>query len=231
MKILVIGFQRSGTTLLRRLMGLHPDIHCMLHETRFLKKKHLQNMKAISKFVKNYRAKGYHWYTGKDPITETWGEKVPWYGNGKSILSYGTKWLKMFGDEARIVHIVRHPVDAALSNVRLRWAPNVKAVVREYGKSVRKVVRAFDSEKCLVITFEDLLLNPADTLKEIFQFCDVSTLDEIINKIASAKKDKLRYFDGINKDRAFAHKKVKDLKYVCEFDYDALVEEINERRI
>ncbi|MGD2072092.1 MAG: sulfotransferase [Candidatus Thorarchaeota archaeon] len=231
MKILLIGFQRSGTTLLRRLMELHPDVKCMLHETRLLKRKNLQNIEAISRFVKNFKSKGYYWYKGEDPVTETWGEKVPWYGNGRSIFSYTTKWLKMFGDEAKIVHIVRHPVDVALSNVRLRWAPNIKAVVREYAKSVPKTVRMFDNQRCLVITFEDLLLNSVDILKEVFEFCGVSTSDKIINKIISAKKDKLRYFNGINKDRAFAYKKVKDLKYVCKFDYDALVKEINEKQI
>ncbi len=57
------------------------------------------------------------------------------------------------------------------------------------------------------VSFEDLVTDPKPILKEIFKFCKLSYSDEILDEVSSAKKDKLRYFDGINPDRAYAYKK------------------------
>lgn len=202
MKILVIGFQRSGTTLLRRLLEFHPDIKIMLHETRFLKSKKKQTNKQIVDYLINYKVKN-QIYTGKDPITETWGEKVPWAGNGRDIISYSNRWVAKFGEEACIIHIVRHPMDVALSNHRKTNA-NIRAVIKNYSESVPRVIENIDS---LLIKFEDLVIHPKKILKRIFNYCQVNSEEKILNKIVKADKKQLRYFNSINKSRAFAYKK------------------------
>jgi len=214
MKILVIGYQRSGTTLLRRLIGLHPDVVSMIHEKKILR--HGKNKKEVLNYVKKI--------SKKCEADNNWGEKVPFYGNA-SILSYCKKWIKIFGDEARIVHIVRHPVDVAISNVKMKRSParSVDKAINLYEKVYPNLLHQAEEsdelkKKTIVVSFETLVTDPKKTMKKIFAFCKLRNDEKVIDIVSSAKKDTLRYFDGINSDRAFSYKKTKhkDIKV----DYD-----------
>ena len=205
MKILVVGFQRSGTTLLRRLVGLHPNVVVMFHEKKLLrygksKKDILIQVNKLSKKCK---------------LDNTWGEKVPFYGND-SILSYCKKWINIFGDEARIVHIIRHPIDVAISNVKMKKSParSVEKTVKLYEKVYPRILKETEKSdvlngQTLIISFETLVTNPKETMDRVFKFCKLRNDKKIIEDISSAKRDALRYFDGINADRAFSYKKGK----------------------
>lgn len=210
MKILVVGYQRSGTTLLRRLIGLHPDVSAMIHEKKVLR--HGKDKKSVLKYVKRI--------SKSCKENNNWGEKVPFYGNA-SILSYCKKWINIFGDEARVVHIVRHPVDVAISNVKMKKSParSVDKAVNLYNKVYPKILKKIEEtdefrKKTIVVSFETLVTNPKEVLTDIFAFCKLRNDEKIIEVISSAKKDSLRYFDGINSDRAFSYKKSehKDIK-------------------
>ena len=202
MKILVVGYQRSGTTLLRRLIGLHPDVVTMLHEKKLLN--HGKNKKNILKYVNKY--------SGKCTMENNWGEKVPFYGK-TSILSYCKKWIKIFGDEARVIHIIRHPIDVAISNVKMNKSPAksfskaVNLYNNVYPNFLDIIEKSDERNKTFIISFETLVYKPKETMVEVFKFCNLRSDEKIINKIISSKKDKLRYFDGINSDRAFSYKK------------------------
>ena len=69
-----------------------------------------------------------------------------------------------------------------------------------------------------MVSFETLVSSPKKTMKMIFAFCKLRNDKKVIDSVSSAKKDSLRYFDGINADRAFSYKKTKhkDIKV----DYD-----------
>ena len=97
MKILVVGFPRSGTTLTYRIFKTHPQVEKMVFEKRLLLNRHL--MKSFT--------------PGKNC-----GEKVIYEKRviGKigistyNIVDYCKDWNKLFKDEARIVQIIRHPL-------------------------------------------------------------------------------------------------------------------------
>jgi len=203
MKILVVGYQRSGTTLLRRLIGIHPDVVGIIHEKRILKSG--KTKKDILKFVNKFSDK----YNEKN----NWGEKVPFYGNA-SIVTYCKKWIDIFGKESRIVHIVRHPLDVAISNVKMTRSParSVDKAVDLYNKIYPRILENMESDevfknKMIVISFETLVQKPKESLTKILKFCNLKADEKTVQTIASAKKDKLRYFDGINAKRAFSYKK------------------------
>jgi len=106
MQVLVTGFQRSGTTLLRRLLQLHPEIKKVFHEQVLLKRE--------PRMLKVYlRSKKVH------VKRDNWGEKVPYYNKIKTepVERYLRDWMTRFSIRGKIIHIVRHPYDTANSVV------------------------------------------------------------------------------------------------------------------
>jgi len=89
MKILIVGFQRSGTTLIRRLFAMHPEIKLLAHENFFLAK-YGNNKKKISTHIHNWKQVN----IDKD----NWGDKTPYYPNIRKIpvRKYCDMWLDMF---------------------------------------------------------------------------------------------------------------------------------------
>lgn len=183
-KILVIGFQRSGTTLLRKIFQKHPEVQIMFHEKRIL------NKPSQLKQQKNEL---------KDKV---WGEKVPFYGN--SIDSYVNKWMNQFPDY-RVIHIVRYPGDVLESNKKT-FGFSYKKTTKFYNKYVPEVVNNFLNIKH--IKFEDLVLEQQKVMYGLFQYCNLDSSKETINKIRSQK---FKYFKNINDQRAFCSK--LDMKY------------------
>jgi len=187
MNILITGFQRSGTSLLRRLIHEHPDVDVMLHETRILNKP-----KKLQLFEKNN--------------FKIWGDKVPWNsGTGIEIIRYAKKWVGQF-PEYRIIHIVRHPIDVANSNVRRGWISFDDSIKRSTS-SVIKVDEVLNKFNYTVVCYEDLVVNPRKILKKIFTFCKLDGSDASLDTILKPKKTYRKKAGGpILSDRAYAYK-------------------------
>lgn len=203
MKIFVIGFQRSGTTMLRRILHNHPDVS-LLHEQKTIK-----NGKTKEAMLKNvYRR------FPKLKEKKHWGDKMPWYDKrGSMIISYAKKWAEFFGDEARILHIIRHPIDVSKSTVKLKWAKNHDTPIIYHTSSVPKVIEYINSDDRFInLTFEDLVTYKEDMIVKLCEFCKVEMNKTILKQILNGD---YRYFDGINSDRAFAFERegVPKLKY------------------
>ena len=71
MNILITGIQRSGTTLLRRIFTVHPQVKRIFHESFFLTK--FKTAKTLRNYLINAR--------GINPKKDIWGEKCPYFPN------------------------------------------------------------------------------------------------------------------------------------------------------
>jgi hypothetical protein len=141
----------------------------------FFEKVILKNIKKKEELIKKY------------PIFEfNCGEKVIWEKRvmgktGRStetIIDYCLKWNSIFGDESKIIQIVRHPLDSlnslVLSKKRLPRGPTFEVVYEEYLEYVVQFVNGIKSiENCLTIQYENLILKPKEIIKKLYQHCNI----------------------------------------------------------
>lgn len=215
MKILVIGFQRSGTTLLKDLIWKHPDVVHMFHEITILRhtKEYIFNSKVlVDKAIKN-NYQGVRKYKKEidfDWQKDTWGEKVPYYGlKTKDFKGWPTKyckrWNSFFRRQSRILHIVRNPIDIGISTRNRGYSRNISIPTEVHKKAMQTIVGYFkDVPNVKHVQFEKLLVYPEELLKDIFKFCKLDYSDETINEIIN-NKDIFR-FGKINEERAYVFK-------------------------
>jgi len=207
-KIFITGFRHSGTTMLMQLLRSHPQVGWIEFEEGYIefnKPKTWVLMQASRKVsdLKKY----------------AWGEKIPWGTrkedkNAIRAINMIRKWLKMFKGKARVLHILRHPIDVAISGSNKIGKKDWEYITT----TVPKVIDFINqNQKCATIVYEDLLLDPKTHLKNIFDFLGLKSDEKIIERVANTELK----FGKINPDRAFAHKNKKIDK---EFDYDKLIE-------
>ena len=196
-KVLITGFKHSGTTLLHQLIAAHPQVGHIENEKNLITydKPTEWVLLFAGKYVKNLKK-------------NMWGEKIPY---GKTIeddenkaIEMITKWLDYFKDEARVIHIIRHPIDVVLSGTLHRKnyrQDDLDFILR----SVLKVINYTNPiNKCATLVYEDLVSNPSYYLLNIFSFLGLNTDHETIKKVVDSPELK---FNKINSDRAFAFKK------------------------
>ena len=199
MKILILGFQRSGTTILRRIINSHPEVKRIMHESFLLTK--CQNKPQLKKQLVKHNI---------NIKKDNWGEKVPYYPNIRRTptVKYCEKWIEYFGEQSRIIHIVRHPYDITLSIMKKYAGQNKFHVPLTIYK--RKVINTIPQimnlDNTLTIKYEQLITHPDITIPMIYEFCGV---DSTIDYKHYLQKLKNKKYQSIDSSRAFAYKKKK----------------------
>jgi len=212
-KILITGVKHSGTTMLMQLLRAHPQVGWIESEEGYIaydKPKEWIIMMA-KKRVTNLKEKA-------------WGEKIPWDEreadkNAKRPIAFSKRWLKYFGKGARVIHIIRHPYDAAASGTMY------DKVSEKTLKSIMNTLPNYinflnNNPRTATVVYEDLLLNPKQHLSKIFDFCDLKVNDKILNRVINTTLK----FGKINSDRAYAFKN-KNIE--SSIDYDNIIKGLN----
>jgi hypothetical protein len=153
-----------------------------------------------------------------------WGEKIPWGTRpgdvkGARAIRMTKKWLKFFRGKARVLHILRHPIDVALSSGGRIGKKDWKFITT----TVPIVIDFMNTKsRCGTIVYEDLVIRPRAHLINIFNFLGLDSSFKTVDKIINTKLK----FGKINSDRAFAYRN-RDVNK--EFDYDKLIERVKNR--
>jgi len=215
-KIFITGFRHSGTTMLMQLLRSHPQVGWIEMEEGFIEFDEPKNWVLMHASRKV-----------KDIKKFAWGEKMPWGTrdtdvDGKRAIRMIKKWLKMFKGKARVLHILRHPIDVAISGGGRRNKVGKKDW-KFITTTVPKVIDFMNNNsKCATIVYEDLLTDPQTHLTNIFNFLGLKSDKKIIESVANTKLK----FGKINPDRAFAY---KNKQINIKFDYDKLIERVKNR--
>lgn len=195
-KIFITGFQHSGTTMLMGLLRNHPRVGWIEMEEGYIEydkpKKWLLQMASLKVHdLKNY----------------SWGEKLPW-GNRKEDLNavrpigFTRKWLKYFGKNARVLHIIRHPIDVSASGT-IDKKPTDK-MLKLYDNTVPKFIDFINNNLyCSTVVYEDLLMNPKEHVRNILNFCGLMSTEKIINVMMNGPL----LYGKIVSDKAYSFKK------------------------
>ena len=174
MKILVIGFPRSGTTLMYRTIGNHPDVDRMYFETNMMKRIGTQKENTLNRVF---------------PKGKNVGEKVIYERDimGKlnsgapTPVDYCKMWNKRFKGEARIVQIIRHPYDVWNSLLIKKYIRrNLKhAIIKMQKRYFDYVPGYFDRiskfKNCFTVKYEDLVTNSEVVIPQIYEHFGLDT--------------------------------------------------------
>ncbi len=178
--LFIIGAMKSGTTSLHNYLNEHPEIFmCEPKEPGF--------------FVEELAwSKGKDWYQSlfagvRDEVvvgeSSTHYAKLPIY---KGV----PERIARFSPDARFIYLMRDPIDRAISHywhsVRDmqsggEWRDMLAAVRRDpqyvafsdYAMQLKPYIDLFGRDRIYAVTFERMVSNPVDTLKETFEWLGV----------------------------------------------------------
>jgi Sulfotransferase family len=174
--LVVIGGLKCGTTSLHHYLNLHPEIA-------------MSRPKELNFFVAELNWElGAEWYGAHfDPEAPVRGETSPHYTDRPRLDGVAGRMRSLIPD-ARIVYVVRDPIDRMLSHYlhnvgggyeerpldAALGAPDSAYVDRSrYAFQLEPYLEAFGPERVLVVSREELSARRAATLRGLFEFLGV----------------------------------------------------------
>ena len=185
--LFIVGFPRSGTTLLEQMLGRHPLIvPCGELETSIeyatdtadyfntLAQLSTRDRDArLTALRTDYMAQ-LRGHARDAPAAHYASNKLP-----LNLMRIGM--IRLLFPEARIIHIQRHPLDAVLSayftpflfgnawSIRLADAAHLFAQSWQHADTLRKL----PGTHCLRVRYEDLVTDPEPVLRQALAFLDL----------------------------------------------------------
>tara|TARA_B100001964_G_C14132033_1_gene553365 strand:+ start:204 stop:1079 length:876 start_codon:yes stop_codon:yes gene_type:complete len=177
--LIILGTQRSGTTLLTRILSSHNDLFLQNEisvESVFISENLEDILDNIDKQIQKR-----HGQTINNLLTAKkkaqWGLKDPEF-------TYHLGSLRLFTDKTKFIHLVRDGRGVVNSYINNKWGLGTTAYTGalRWNREV-SLIESFLSESkndSLTIRFEDLVSSPEKTLKRICEFLDLDYKEELL---------------------------------------------------
>lgn len=196
-KILVVGFPRSGTTLTYRVCKKHPQVAGMFNEEHILRSRSLPGFRFVNKQYLYNRYPKFKLNYGEKLIYEK-GVLGKRHISNVTVVDYCKQWNKTFGKDSRIIQIVRHPFDSWNSIIRFKYRSRriekeIPRMFDQYLKCIPNYTQEISELKtCLTIKYENLVLNFKEITANIYKHCNL---------------DPFNYSEVVRTGRAFNYKR------------------------
>ncbi len=175
--LIVIGGLKCGTTSLHHYLNLHPEIA-------------MSRPKELNFFVAELNWElGADWYRSHFPASaRVRGETSPHYTNRPRFTGVAERMRETLGADARLVYMVRHPVERLLSHYihsvgggyEARDLADAVADPRSayvqrglYAFQAEPYLDAFGSDRVLIVSREELGRERDATVRRVFEFAGV----------------------------------------------------------
>jgi Sulfotransferase domain len=175
--LIVVGGLKCGTTSLHHYVNLHPEVA-------------MSRPKELNFFVEELNWElGLDWYRSHFPAAApVRGETSPHYTNLPRFQGVAERMRATLGTEARVVYVVRHPIDRLLSHylhnvgggyedreLEAAVADPGNAYVQRslYALQLEPYLESFDADQVLVIGREELARERDATVRRVFEFAGV----------------------------------------------------------
>lgn len=204
--IVVGGFYRSGTTLVRRLLDGHSRIHCG-PEVKFFKDfygDYLNDSLAHVRFFSTARTIG----LTETPLLEIFGrafvnfheaaaraaDKDRWADKNPENVLYLAQWRSLLPEGFAFLHVIRDPSDVLASLLEIGFE---KAVPSGFEEKARLLKRFRDAaaDYCasnpstsFEIKYEDLVTAPEATMRKVMQWLGESFEPGMLQNIAAPER-------------------------------------------
>jgi LPS sulfotransferase NodH len=196
----MVGFPRSGTTLLENALGAHPKIETF-EETvaqprmarwleRFAPSTHLVSPKLAAEARDHYFDELARQRKKSGDVIQI--DKMP-------LASSDAEYLRRIMPAARFIFSIRHPYDVVLSCFRQNFVHNpamenfrtIADAAALYDRTMTdwfKVHSLEDDPEVVYVRYEDLVQNFRPTLERVLDFIGVGWDDAVLDFVAAADK-------------------------------------------
>ena len=187
--IFIVGTGRSGTSLLRALLNAHPNIYLTQEAGFFMWLPRLRRAKTAADWLRGYERTAAGALLGPLPVqarpgapraeavevvTALMQAKAARFGRaryGDKTPMHITRLAAIFDayPDARVVHVVRHPVPTVASMMEMPWASNSALLNALLVRAAVEAARPY-APRILELRLEDLLQSPREALGRVLAF-------------------------------------------------------------
>jgi hypothetical protein len=204
--IVVGGFYRSGTSLLRRLLDSHSRIHCS-PEVKFFKDfygDYLLDELSHVRFFSTLKTLGLDEsellrifgdaFISAHQLAAEKAKKIRWADKNPENVLYLSQWSRLLPDGFLFVYVQRHPLDALASLKEIEFRKTVPAAFVDKARLYLSFHRAAElyicanPESSVRVCYEDLVIRPQETLEILFDKLGESFEPEVLSKFHSAER-------------------------------------------